>query len=216
MPLLLNIFEYQTLVKDWFIPIINTNNTNAKDDLKSELNNLEKKQDRIKKKIEQNPIVECNKIQKKFFPELFHKFSKVKDPRHQSYIAYSTRTMLGTLYYKCIGGLSSMQEMTRKFNNEAVVKNIYSFLGESKKEYLPHGVTENEFLSRLNPEELEEIQKDIAYSMIRRKTFDGARVLKRWQIIIDATELDEGNQRKNEYYDVSAKSTFLKSPFAII
>ena len=28
MPLLLNIFEYQTLVKDWFIPIINTNNTN--------------------------------------------------------------------------------------------------------------------------------------------------------------------------------------------
>ena len=36
--------------------------------------------------------------------------------------------------------------------------------------------------------------------MIRRKTFDGARVLKKWQIIIDATELDEGYQKKNEYY----------------
>ncbi len=36
--------------------------------------------------------------------------------------------------------------------------------------------------------------------MIRRKTFDDARVLKRWQIIIDATELDEGYQKKNEYY----------------
>ncbi len=44
------------------------------------------------------------------------------------------------------------------------------------------------------------MQKDIAYSMIRRKTFDGARVLKKWQIIIDATELDEGYQKKNEYY----------------
>ena len=48
--------------------------------------------------------------------------------------------------------------------------------------------------------DFEKIQKDIAYSMIRRKTFDDARVLKRWQIIIDATELDEGYQKKNEYY----------------
>ena len=71
---------------------------------------------------------------------------------------------------------------------------------EIQRDYLPHGVTENEFLERLNPEELEEIQKDIAYTMIRRKTFNDARVLKKWQIIIDATELDEGYQKKNDYY----------------
>lgn len=161
---------------------------------------MSREQDRIKKKLEQNPIVECNKIQQKFFPELFHKFSTVKDPRHQSYIEYSAKTMLGTLYYKCVGGLSSMQEMTRKFNDEAVVKNIYSFLGEAGKEYLPHGVTENEFLEKLDSTELEKIQKDIAYTMIRRKTFDNARVMKKWQVIIDATELDEGFAQKNEYY----------------
>ena len=93
-----------------------------------------------------------------------------------------------------------MQEMTRKFNDETVVKNIYSFLGEIDKEFLPHGVTENEFLERLDSCELEKIQKDIAYSMIRRKTFDDARVMKKWQIIIDATELDEGYVKKNDYY----------------
>ena len=71
---------------------------------------------------------------------------------------------------------------------------------EIQRDYLPHGVTENEFLERLNPEELEEIQKDIAYTMIRRKTFNDARVLKKWQIIIDATELDERYQKKNDYY----------------
>ena len=32
--------------------------------------------------------------------------------------------------------------------------------------------------------------------MIRRKTFDDARVLKRWQIIIDATELDEDIRKR--------------------
>ena len=57
-------------------------------------------------------------------------------------------------------------------------------MSEEKKEYPPHGVTENEFLARLNPEELEKIQKDIAYSMIRRKTFDDARVLKRCRSLL--------------------------------
>ncbi len=161
---------------------------------------MSREQERYKRKLEKNPIVECNKIQNKFYPELFKKFSEVKDPRNQSYIDYSVKTMLGTFYYKCIGGISSMQEMTRQFNDEKVVENLYSFMRESRKEYLPHGVTENEFLERLDPLELEKIQKDIACSMIRRKTFNDARVLKRWQVIIDATELDEGYQKKNAYY----------------
>ena len=73
-------------------------------------------------------------------------------------------------------------------------------MGDPVKEYLPHGVTENEFLERLDPENLENLQKGIAYTMIRRKTFEDARVLKKWQVIIDATELDEGYQKKNDYY----------------
>ena len=158
---------------------------------------MNREQERAKRRPEKNPVVEYNKIQNKYYPELF---AKVNDPRNQSYIEYPVRVMLGTMYYKCISGISSMQEMTLKFNDDAVVENLYSFMSEEKKEYLPHGVIENEFLARLNPEELEKIQKDIAYSMIRRKTFDDARVLKRWQIIIDATELDEGYQKKNEYY----------------
>ena len=52
-----------------------------------------------------------------------------------------------------------MQEMTRQFNDEKVVENLYSFMGESRKEYLPHGVTENEFLKRLDLLELEENRK---------------------------------------------------------
>ena len=36
--------------------------------------------------------------------------------------------------------------------------------------------------------------------MIRRKTFDDAKVLKRWLVLIDGTELDEGYTKKNDYY----------------
>ena len=161
---------------------------------------MSREQERIRRKLEDNPIVECNKIQNKFCPELFSMFDRVKDPRNQSYIEYSSRVMLGTMYYKSIAGISSMQEMTRTFNDERICRNLYRFMGENAKDYMPHGVTENEFLERLDPEELEAVQQKNVYSMIRRKTFDNARVLKRWQIIIDATELDEGYQKKNDHY----------------
>lgn len=36
---------------------------------------MSRKQERAKKKLEKNPIAECNKIQKKYYPELFAKFS---------------------------------------------------------------------------------------------------------------------------------------------
>ena len=162
---------------------------------------MNREQERAKRRPEKNPVVEYNKIQNKYYPELFAKFAEVNDPRNQSYIEYPVRVMLGTMYYKCISGISSMQEMTLKFNDDAVVENLYSFMSEEKKEYLPHGVIENEIFGKTEPRGTgKKIQKDIAYSMIRRKTFDDARVLKRWQIIIDATELDEGYQKKNEYY----------------
>lgn len=133
-------------------------------------------QDRIRKKLEANPIVECNKIQHRFCPELFSMFGKVNDPRHQNYVDYSTRVMLGTMYYKSVAGISSMEEMTRTFNDETISQNLYRFMGEEARNYLPHGVTENDFLERLEPAELENIQQSIVHSMIRRKTFNRAKI----------------------------------------
>lgn len=95
---------------------------------------MSREQERIRKKLEDNPIVECNKIQRRFCPELFSMFGKVNDPRHQSYIDYSTRVMLGTMYYKSIAGISSMQEMTRAFNDETISRNLYRFMGEDARD----------------------------------------------------------------------------------
>lgn len=157
-------------------------------------------ENRMKRKMEQNPITECNKIQNKYLPNLFKWFDKVADPRHQAYITYSVREMLGTMYYKAIGAVSSMRAMDRLSENEEVVQNLYSFMGKEARPFIPHSVTENEFLEKLKPEELEKIQKEIVYTMIRRKTFDEAKVFGKWLVIFDATELDEGNTQKNPAY----------------
>lgn len=50
-----------------------------------------------------------------------------------------------------------MQGMTREFNEEKVVKNLYGFMGSGAKEYLPHGARVNEFLERFKLGGLEEI-----------------------------------------------------------
>lgn len=95
---------------------------------------------------------EQDRIRKK----LFLMFASVKDPSHPSYTKYFARVMLGTMYHKSIAGISSMQEMTRAFNDERICRSLYTFMGEYAKDYMPHGVTENEFLKRLDSEELDE------------------------------------------------------------
>lgn len=85
---------------------------------------MSREQERIRRKLENSPIVECNKIRKRYCPGLFQGFAATKDPRHASYIDYTNREMLGTLFYKGIAGIDSMQSMTYEFNREEVTKNL--------------------------------------------------------------------------------------------
>ena len=87
--------------------------------------------------------------------------------------------MLGTLYYKGIAGIDSMQEMTEQFNEETVSKNLVCvYRGKKPGEIRSHHVTENEYLERLDPMELEEIKQDLVYHLIRRRCFEDARYKK--------------------------------------
>lgn len=157
-----------------------------------------RKENRIKAKLEKNPVVECNKIQHRYIPDLMSMFSSTTDPRVQPYVVYSNRTMLSTLYYKNIGGIVSMQDMTDKFNEENVVNNIYSFCGENAQEFLPHYVTINEYLRKVDYKEIEKIIHGIAYENIRRRSFDDARFMKKWLVIVDGTQLYSGSNKINE------------------
>ena len=157
-----------------------------------------RKEARIQKQLEKNPIVECNKIQQKYCPKLFRRFSETKDSRHQSYVEYTNKVMLGSLYYKGIGGITSMQGMTERFNDVNVVNNIRHFLGEKEGEFLPHGVTLNEYLEDLDASELQGIIQDEVYELIRRKSFDEAKYNKKWIVIIDGTQLYSGSRQLND------------------
>ncbi len=159
---------------------------------------MSREQERIRRRLEANPVEECNKIRQKYCPNLFRDFADTKDPRHQSYTEYSNKEMLGTVYYKGIAGIESMQSMTYEFNKEQVTKNLLHFMGEEAKPYLPHAVTVNEYLERLEPEELQKVQQKQVYELIRRKTFDDARFRKKWLVIVDGTQIYSGSRKLND------------------
>lgn len=143
----------------------------------------------IKRKLNKE-IVEFLKIQNHYFPDLIEAIKKVMDSRHQSYITYEIEVILYMMILKNVCSIVSMQEMNESFNEDECVKNIYKILGLQEKDYLPHYVTVNECLSKLETDELEKIRKNMVYNLIRKKSFDDAKFLgKYWLVIVDATQL---------------------------
>lgn len=149
----------------------------------------------IKRRIN-NEIKEFLKIQAHYFRDLIQDIKKIMDGRNQSYITYEIEVIVYMMILKNVCSIVSMQEMNDVFNEDDCVKNIYKILGLEERDYLPHYVTVNECLSKLDNEELEKIRKKMIYEMIRKKSFDYARFLgKYWLVIVDATQLFSFKER---------------------
>lgn len=128
--------------------------------------------------------------QKHFFPDLIKRFHQVADPRQQGSTQYSIEEILYTIIMKNVCNITSMQSMTDTFNDENVVRNMSTILGTQEREDVPHYVTINECLEKLDPTELEALRKAMVYTLIRKKSFNDAKFLKKyWMIIIDGTGL---------------------------
>ena len=150
------------------------------------------------KASEGNPLLELLKVQNHFYKDLWSDFSRISDPRHASYINYSSDIMLAMPILKNICDVRSMQGMTRTFNKEACITNTALITNQEGLEELPHYVTVNEFLSRLNPDELSAIRTKMIKSLIRKRSFEQARFLgKYWLVIVDATQL-HSFQKEND------------------
>lgn len=142
------------------------------------------------RKSEGNPLIELLKVQKHFYKDLWSDLSSVKDPRHASYIDYTSDVMLAMPIMKNICNIRSMQGMSSMFNTEECIANTALITGKNKLTELPHYVTVNDFLSRLNPDELSVIRSKMINALIRKRSFEKARFLnKYWIIIVDATQL---------------------------
>ncbi|MEL4027135.1 transposase family protein [Caldifermentibacillus hisashii] len=146
------------------------------------------RKEKREKEKEVNYLFELLKTQNHFFKNLNKLLKDVDDPRHQSYITYDTEVLLMMVILKNACNLKSMREMTNEFNKEECIKNLGKLLGNEDLEELPHYDTINDFLSRLNPAELERIRIDMIKKLFKKRCFESYRINgKYWGIAIDGT-----------------------------
>ena len=159
---------------------------------------MKRKEQRLLKKMEKEPVKALLESQRHYYPGLQKRLNEVKDPRDTRYITYNCSTLLGTGMTKNICGISSMQQMTASFNEENCIWNISTFVDNAQEE-LPHYVTLNDFLKKLETSELQKVRKDIIYHLIRMKSFNEAKFQKNWIVIVDATWLQTYTSEQDEY-----------------
>lgn len=133
---------------------------------------------------------ELLKIIKRFFPDLIPSLKLVVDPRNKSYIKYKTEIILFTRILALIFQINSMRSLTDNFNTQIAIDNIYKILDIDNLLELPHYDTINDFLSRLDPKELEKIIAELANRLIRMRSFETSRIFdKYWQILLDGVNI---------------------------
>ena len=148
----------------------------------------------------QKEIAAFIRIQNHVFPNLIKDMRAVLDTRKQNYITYEIEVILYVMIMKNVCSIASMQEMTDSFNMEECARNIFKILGLPEKDYLPHYVTVNDCLKKLDNAELEKLRKKMIYNMIRGKAFDKAKFLgEYWLVIVDASQLFCFDERHCEH-----------------
>lgn len=148
------------------------------------------RKDKREMEKETNFFFEFINIQRHFFKDFQKKLKKVKDPRHQSYIDYGCDVLLLMLILKNACDMESMRSMTRAFNKAECIENIKKAWGMEELEELPHYDTINNFLSRLDPEELSQIRIYMIQALLDKRSLESYRISnKYWGVIIDGTGL---------------------------
>lgn len=151
---------------------------------------MSRAQKRELKKLFKKDIVEFLKTQHHFLPNFIDELGKIKDPRNNSYVEYGIEEILYTIVMKNVCSITSMQDMTDQFNHEECARNLCRILGKDEKEFLPHYVTINECLEKLDPEELQNFRKKMIKTLFKKRSFEDARFLdNHWMVIVDATQL---------------------------
>ena len=124
----------------------------------------------------------------KYLPRLFIMFDNLTDARVKGKITYSMKAVCVTRLFALLCGITSMNSMTNKFNNDNSIYNLSKIINEDLSD-LPHYDTINDIFDDLNIDELRKIQKYIVYALIRSKMFDKFRYNGKFQLLIDGTGL---------------------------
>lgn len=119
-------------------------------------------------------------------PVLLKRLSKIKDPRNQKKIKYKLALVMiyGILMF--VYHVSSRREANREMTEPIFIENLKLFFPDIEK--LPHQDTLMRLLSRIDVNEIEQIQIELVLDLIRKKKFNRWLINGQYPISIDGTQ----------------------------
>ena len=161
---------------------------------------MKRKKERELKKLVPEPIVEFFKTSNHFFENFMDMLKNIRDPRRLNSVIYGMDKIAMTLILKAVFDITSMRGMTREFNDDNFIENFGAIMDGAEMAEIPHYVTINDCLKKLDPAELENIKNKMIYALIRKRTFEDARLMgKYWCVIIDGTQIFSFSERHCEH-----------------
>ena len=130
----------------------------------------------------------------KYLPRLFIMFDELSDNRQKGKITYSMKTICITRLFALLCGITTMNSLTNKFNNDNTINNLSKIINEELSD-LPHYDTINDVFDDIDIDELRSIQKYIVNALIRSKMFDRFRYQGKFQLLVDGTGLVSFNHK---------------------
>lgn len=157
---------------------------------------MNRKQKRELRK-DKNLVKELYMIIVKYLPNLLIMFSELTDVRDKRYITYFMKTICVTRLFGLLCGLTTMTEITDKFNTDFAIDNLSNICSQNLRE-LPYWQTIQDVFVNLKIDEIKKIQKYIVITLIRSKMFDKYRHNGYIQIIVDGTGLSHHDYNLND------------------
>ena len=145
---------------------------------------------------DKNLVKELYSIIVKYLPKLLDMFNDLTDTRNQAYVTYSMKTICVTRLFGLLCGLTTMTDISNKFDSECVINNISKICSDDLTE-LPYCETIQDVFININTNELRNIQKYIVKTLIRSKMFDKYRFNGSFQLLFDGTGLSNHDYNLN-------------------
>lgn len=156
-------------------------------------------------KKDKSLVCELYNIIDKYLPRLFIMFENLYDKRQKGKITYSMKAICVTRLFGLLCGITSMNSLTNKFNNDTIISNLSKIINETLSD-LPHYDTINDVFDDLNIDELRKIQKYVVNALLRSKMFDKFRFINKIQLIVDGTALVSFNYKHCDHCIVKTHS----------
>ena len=145
----------------------------------------------MKKEFSKNTIELFTKTMFHYIPEILKYIDEIKDPRKKK--EYSMRYLVVSEILMFLSEGKSQRFIETAYNETKYLENISKII-KTKVEKVPDSEIYTNVFSRIDKEEVEKFQKKINYRMIRNKIYADAKVMGKYNVVLDATRFQKANQ----------------------